>query len=59
MVFAEKEAKKRNMKYLRLDAVSNYKELTRFYLKRKYELVGKRMTKNNESNFFEKEIKFI
>ncbi len=54
--FAEKEAKNRKMKYLRLDAVSNYVELTEFYLKRGYVLVGKRQIKDNESNFFEKEI---
>lgn len=54
--FAEDTAREREIEYVRFDAVSNYKELIRFYLKRGYKIVGKEPGKIAESTFFEKKI---
>ena len=52
--FAEEKAKDGNIGYIRFDAVSYYMQLNKFYLGRGYRIVGKRMTDNVASNFFEK-----
>ncbi len=54
--FAEESSAQRSISFIRLDAVSYYDALTRFYIQRGYSLVGRRMVGKNESNFFEKEI---
>lgn len=52
--FAEARCREEGAGYLRLDAVSHYEELTKFYLDRGYKLMGKRTVHVAESNFFEK-----
>ena len=52
----EKRASEKGVKYVRFDAVANNQALTNFYLKRGYKTVGKRRTRDTESNFFEKEV---
>ncbi|MEK6981556.1 MAG: GNAT family N-acetyltransferase [Candidatus Micrarchaeota archaeon] len=54
--FAEQKAREMGIYYIRFDAVSYYVKLNEFYLKNGYEIVGKRITGNLESNFFEKKI---
>ncbi len=54
--FAEEKTKEKRIKFIRLDAVANYNELTQFYLKRGFKLVGKTMLGGQASNLFEKQI---
>lgn len=55
--FVENKAKKEGVKFIRFDAVANDLELTVFYLKRGFWVMGQAVTKNeNLSNFFEKQI---
>jgi len=54
LTFAEEQARKQGLKYIRFDAVAHYKALTRFYVSRGYRVVGSRVTGKENSNFFEK-----
>jgi GNAT superfamily N-acetyltransferase len=54
--FAERRAIEEGYKYIRFDAVGYYTKLTKFYLDRNYKIVGKRLTRDTESNFFEKSL---
>lgn len=54
--FAEETTREKGIKYVRFDAVVHYENLTKFYLKRGYKIVGGRLTGKVESDFFEKKI---
>jgi len=52
--FAEKKARRKHVHYVRFDAIADNKELSEFYLRRGYRIVGKDVFDNIEGNFFEK-----
>lgn len=54
--FTEEITKREGVRYIRFDAIVDYEDLTDFYLKRGYNIVGRRLTGGVESNFFEKKL---
>jgi GNAT superfamily N-acetyltransferase len=56
MKFCEDAARERGIKFIRLDAVSYYKELLEFYLKMGYKRVGEEPGRIAPSTYFEKRL---
>jgi GNAT superfamily N-acetyltransferase len=56
LLFTEEKAREKRIRYVRFDAIVDYKELNDFYLKRGYKIVGKDTFKNAEGNFYEKSL---
>jgi ribosomal protein S18 acetylase RimI-like enzyme len=52
--FTEKIANELNIKFIRLDVVTNNGELVNFYIKRGFKIVYTRNTGDYKFNFFEK-----
>ena len=56
LTFSEEKAKERGIRYVRFNALESYQELTEFYIRRGYTVVGKGPVRGFHSTFFEKQV---